>query len=153
MRIGLVRRHAPSLALFGVVLLVWQLAGSVFRVREYLLPGPLGVVRAALNFSIPWSTHIWITTLEVLGGFLLAGTAGVVLGVAVAWSETIARALVPFLVFVNTLPKVAVAPRPGQVARTFTVPLPRPRTVETRVATGFGRLSLEIYRMLTELRA
>src|SRR5207245_4233349 len=30
--------------------------------------------------------------------------------VAIAWSSTAARALVPFLVFVNTLPKVAVAP-------------------------------------------
>jgi NitT/TauT family transport system permease protein len=40
----------------------------------------------------------------------LAGAAGVALGVAIAWSPTVARALVPFLVFVNTLPKVAVAP-------------------------------------------
>jgi NitT/TauT family transport system permease protein len=29
---------------------------------------------------------------------------------AIAWSETLARALTPFLVFVNTLPKVAIAP-------------------------------------------
>ena len=36
--------------------------------------------------------------------------AGVLLGVAIAWSPVAARALVPFLVFVNTLPKVAVAP-------------------------------------------
>jgi NitT/TauT family transport system permease protein len=34
----------------------------------------------------------------------------VALGIAVAWSAVLARALVPFLVFVNTLPKVAVAP-------------------------------------------
>jgi NitT/TauT family transport system permease protein len=40
----------------------------------------------------------------------VAGFAGVALGVAIAWSTTLARALVPFLVFVNTLPKVAVAP-------------------------------------------
>ena len=32
------------------------------------------------------------------------------LGVAIAWSPLIANALVPFLVFVNTLPKVAIAP-------------------------------------------
>src|SRR6185503_11542676 len=31
-------------------------------------------------------------------------------GTAIAWSPAAARALVPFLVFVNTLPKVAVAP-------------------------------------------
>jgi NitT/TauT family transport system permease protein len=104
------RRYVPSLALFGVLLLAWQLAGPVFRVREYLLPGPASVVRAALGWSVPWHTHLTVTTLEILGGFALAGAGGVALGIAIAWSETVARALVPFLVFVNTLPKVAVAP-------------------------------------------
>ena len=82
----------------------------LLRIPEYLLPGPVAVVRAALNFSIPWHAHIWVTTLEILGGFALAGAGGVALGVAIAWSGTAARALVPFLVVVNTLPKVAVAP-------------------------------------------
>lgn len=104
------RRSAPSLALFGALLVLWQVVPPIFRIRAYLLPGPVAVVRAALDFSIPWHTHVWITTLEILGGFALAGAAGVALGVAIAWSETAARALVPFLVVVNTLPKVAVAP-------------------------------------------
>lgn len=104
------RRWVPSLVLFGALLVLWQVAPPLLRIREYLLPGPVAVVRAALDFGIPWHTHIWITTLEILGGFALAGAAGVLLGVAVAWSETAARALVPFLVVVNTLPKVAVAP-------------------------------------------
>jgi NitT/TauT family transport system permease protein len=41
---------------------------------------------------------------------VLAGVAGVVLGAAIAWSAAMSRALTPFLVFVNTLPKVAIAP-------------------------------------------
>jgi NitT/TauT family transport system permease protein len=104
------RRHAPSFVLFVLLLVVWQLAGPVFRIREYLLPGPIAVARAALNFAIPWHTHLWTTTLEIVGGFAVAGAAGVALGIAIAWSTSLARALVPFLVFVNTLPKVAVAP-------------------------------------------
>jgi NitT/TauT family transport system permease protein len=103
-------RHLPSLGLFAVLLLAWQLAGPLFGIREYLLPGPVSVMRAALSRTIPWPTHLTITTLEILGGFALAGVAGVLLGVAVAWSPVAARALMPFLVFVNTLPKVAVAP-------------------------------------------
>ena len=110
MTVGVLRRYVPSLALFGALLLIWQVVPPLLRIREYLLPGPIAVVRAALNFSIPWHAHIWITTLEIVGGFALAGLGGVALGVAIAWSETTARALVPFLVVVNTLPKVAVAP-------------------------------------------
>jgi NitT/TauT family transport system permease protein len=104
------RRNAPSLVLFVVVLVLWQMAGPLFGIRPYLLPGPVAVVRALFDFAIPWFAHVSITTLEILGGFALAGGAGVLLGVAIAWSEVLARALVPFLVFVNTLPKVAVAP-------------------------------------------
>ena len=78
--------------------------------REYILPSPLTVLRALMGSEIPWAGHVWITTLEIVGAFLLAGAVGVLLGTAIAWSPVLAMALVPFLVFVNTLPKVAVAP-------------------------------------------
>src|SRR5216117_634568 len=104
------RRQVPSVLLFAALLLAWQLAVSAFRVREYLLPGPLAVLRATFDFRIPWWTHIWITGVEIVGAFLVAGVVGVLLGAAIAWSATFSAALVPFLVFVNTLPKVAVAP-------------------------------------------
>jgi NitT/TauT family transport system permease protein len=103
-------RYLPSFVLFAVLLVAWQAAGPLFGIREYLLPGPVSVARAALSSSIPWPTHLWVTSAEIVGGFALAGVAGVALGVAIAWSPVAARALVPFLVFVNTLPKVAVAP-------------------------------------------
>jgi NitT/TauT family transport system permease protein len=103
-------RLLPSLIVFATVLVAWQAAGTLFGVREYLLPGPVAVAGALANFSVPWHRHLWVTTLEILGGFALAGAAGVALGIAVAWSPLAARALLPFLVFVNTLPKVAVAP-------------------------------------------
>ena len=41
---------------------------------------------------------------------LLYACIGVLLGTLIAWSSVLGRALMPFLVFVNTLPKVAVAP-------------------------------------------
>jgi NitT/TauT family transport system permease protein len=104
------RRHAPSIVLFAALLAAWQLAVSVFRVREYLLPGPFTVLRATLDFRIPWWSHIWTTTAEIVGAFVVAGAVGVLLGAAIAWSATFSAALVPFLVVVNTLPKVAVAP-------------------------------------------
>ena len=43
---------------------------------------------------------------------------------------------------------VVMTPRPGQVARIFTLALPRPRTMQTRSTAEFGRLGLEIYQAL-----
>ena len=102
--------HAPSLLVFAALLALWQIAVSGLGIREYLLPGPLAVLRALFSPEIPWLTHLAVTTLEIVGAFVLAGGVGVALGIAIAWSPLTARALVPFLVFVNTLPKVAVAP-------------------------------------------
>jgi NitT/TauT family transport system permease protein len=100
----------PALVIFAVFILLWQLAVSFLEVREYLLPSPGSVLRAMFGDEIPWGRHIWVTGVEIVGAFVVAGVAGVVLGMAIAWSETLARALTPFLVFVNTLPKVAIAP-------------------------------------------
>ncbi len=93
-----------------MLLLVWQMVVTVFGVREFILPSPAAVWDALTNGEIPWGRHMLVTSLEVLGGFMLAACVGVLLGTAIAWSDVVSRALMPFLVFVNTLPKVAIAP-------------------------------------------
>ena len=44
---------------------------------------------------------------------------------------------------------VVMTPRPGRIARVLDVTLPRPRTVATRAAPGFGALTLAIHEALT----
>jgi NitT/TauT family transport system permease protein len=104
------RRALPATLMFAGFLAIWQLAVTAFGVRAYLLPSPLSVLAAMGSGEIPWPKHVAITAAEIVGGFLTAALAGVVLGGAIAWSTALARALTPFLVFVNTLPKVAIAP-------------------------------------------
>src|SRR5215831_10115543 len=104
------RRLFPATLMFVGLLALWQLAVSGLGVREYLLPSPLSVLKAMGPGEIAWTKHISITAVEILGAFLIAALAGVLLGAAIAWSQAASRALTPFLVFVNTLPKVAIAP-------------------------------------------
>lgn len=106
----LLKRYLPTLLVFAALFILWQLVVSVGGVREYILPSPLAVWHALTSGEIPWGYHMAITATEVIGGFLIAAVVGVLLGSAIAWSDTTSRALMPFLVFVNTLPKVAIAP-------------------------------------------
>lgn len=96
--------------MFAGILGIWWLLVSLFPIPEYILPTPGAVVAASFGSEIPWVSHALVTSMEIIGGFLIAAIVGVLLGTAVAWSSLLERALVPFLVFVNTLPKVAVAP-------------------------------------------
>src|SRR3954452_24143400 len=106
----LIRQYWPTGALFGALIVIWQLAVSLTGIREYLLRPPLSVSHAMWDGEMTWAQHLGTTTCEIIGAFLMAAIVGVALGVAIAWSPLLANALVPFLVFVNTLPKVAVAP-------------------------------------------
>lgn len=103
-------RTMPSIILFTAIIVLWQLATTVGGVREYLLPSPGSVLNAMIYGDVPWWQHIRITAIEIFGAFFLAGIGGVLMGTAIAWSRTISRALMPLLVFINTFPKVAIAP-------------------------------------------
>ena len=105
-----VRGYVPAVGLFALLVVAWQLLVSIRDIKEYLLPSPVSVAQAAFDPSLQWLQHLRVTAGEVLGGFALAAGGGVLLGLLIAWSPWLERALVPFLVFINSLPKVAVAP-------------------------------------------
>src|SRR6187431_2849857 len=98
---ALTRQYWPTAALFVAMIAAWQLAVSTTGIREYLLPAPLSVWNAMWFGEIAWAQHLWTTTWEIIGAFVMAAVVGVALGVAIAWSPLLANALVPFLVFVN----------------------------------------------------
>src|SRR5262245_26788441 len=103
------QRILPATMVFVAFLAVWQIAVTVLGVREYLLPSPLSVLQAMGPGEIPWMKHIWITAVEIVGAFLIAALTGVLLGAAIAWAQSVSRALTPFLVFVSNLRTVAIA--------------------------------------------
>ncbi len=109
--------QSVSVTVLGLGMLgLWWLIAELEFVSRILLPGP------AETFEELWDAtknivsggHIaeglWITTQEVVWGFLLAALAGFVLGVVVGETRLGKRAVMPYLVSFNALPKVAFAP-------------------------------------------
>ena len=109
--------QSVSIIVLGVAMLaLWWLIAELEYVSRILLPGP------AETFEELWDTtkniasggHIavalWITTQEVILGFLAAAITGFVLGVVVGETRLGEKAVMPYLVALNALPKVAFAP-------------------------------------------
>ena len=96
--------------MFVVVLLIWHFGVVLLGIKEFILPTPWAAVKTLFDPKYRWSFNFAATFYEVVGGFILSAVVGVVLGVAIVWSEWLKRTILPFLVFVNTLPKIAVAP-------------------------------------------
>jgi NitT/TauT family transport system permease protein len=98
------------ISMFVFVLLIWHFGVVLLGIKEFILPTPWAAVKTLFEPKYRWSFNFLATFYEVVGGFILSAVVGVVLGVAIVWSEWLKRTILPFLVFVNTLPKIAVAP-------------------------------------------
>jgi NitT/TauT family transport system permease protein len=97
----------------GVVLAVfvlWEAGTRAFGIPTFLLPPPsIIAVSMAANASL-LLVHGWITTVEIMLGFLLSIVVGIPLALAIFLSPPFARSILPLLVSSQAMPKVAVAP-------------------------------------------
>ena len=79
-------------------------------VKEYLLPPPSKV------WTEFWKRHdivaggAWVTTQEILAGYALAVVVSIPLALAVAYSRFMEQAVYPVIVFLQIVPKIAIAP-------------------------------------------
>lgn len=100
----------PSFLLLVLLVGIWQLVVTVTNIKSFLLPSPILVAATLVNMELQWGSQILTTLIEVLGGFLCAAFVGILVGVLIMWSRLIRRSVLPFLVFLNSLPKIALAP-------------------------------------------
>jgi NitT/TauT family transport system permease protein len=92
------------------MLLIWHFGVVWLGIKEFILPTPIAAIQTLFQGKFRWPMNFMATFYEVVGGFLVSGFVGVTLGIAVVWSEWLKRTILPFLVFLNSLPKIAVAP-------------------------------------------
>ncbi|MFH1329331.1 MAG: ABC transporter permease [Actinomycetota bacterium] len=106
-----------SITVLGATFIgLWWLIAELAFISRVLLPGPqetfYEIYSTAQN--IVTGGHIYqafvITTKEVFLGFLAAVAAGFTLGVIVGETRIGKKAVMPYLVALNALPKVAFAP-------------------------------------------
>ena len=111
-----VPRWVSMVALMVGFLAVWQLVYLIELVSPIILPSPaetiedLFVVGRNLLTGDYMLKALWVTTQEVLLGFIIAVVFGFALGVLVGETSFGERAVMPYLVAINTMPKVAFAP-------------------------------------------
>ena len=101
-----------SFVLAATALGAWESVCRLFMISPLVLPTPSSVVikLASLFVSgIIWP-HLWATLFEVITGFALGVVAGLVVGALISLIPIFERLVYPYLVALQTLPKVAIAP-------------------------------------------
>jgi NitT/TauT family transport system permease protein len=111
-----VPRAVSMLFVFAVFVALWELVTRLGLVSPIILPTPgetladLILVGGNLLSGSYMTTALFVTIREVIYGFLLAIAIGFSLGVIVGETAFGERAIMPYLVAIDTMPKVAFAP-------------------------------------------
>jgi NitT/TauT family transport system permease protein len=97
----------------GVVLIaLWYAYVHYMHVPTYVMPSPQAV---AYSFFEAFRTgyiypHLLFTAESALLGYFAGCATGIVLGSLLALSPSVERAIYPYIIFLQSMPKVAIAP-------------------------------------------
>ena len=104
------KRRAAPLIVFAALFALWEGAVNLTGVKEYLLPPPSKVWTEFLKRYDTVMASAWVTTQEIIAGYLLAIVVSIPLALTVAYSRFVETAIYPVVVFLQIIPKIAIAP-------------------------------------------
>ena len=91
------------------LILLWEILANKGIIDSFIMSQPSRIVKTFLNVSQNnLLEHIKVTCLETLIGFLLGTFLGAVIAIMLWWSKFLSKVAEPFLVVLNSLPKVAL---------------------------------------------
>ena len=100
----------PALLVASLMFAGWSVVVRVFQLPPALLPLPRSVFEAAIEYRMELTRGFLSTGLASLAGLLCAVTVGCLIGVAFSQSRRIRLAFFPYVIFLQTVPIVAIAP-------------------------------------------
>lgn len=106
------RRIVYPLVTLALLLGAWSGAIAFFRIPDYLLPSPTQVLRAMQVGYVEGAfwPHFLFTLKSVALGYLAGCTLAIAAGIALAESETFELFVYPYIVALQSMPKIAIAP-------------------------------------------
>lgn len=102
-------------AQIGILILLigtWELLAQLKIIDTFIMSSPSRIVSTIADLYISGSlfTHMFTTLYEAIIGFLIATIGGTLIAILLWWNDTLRRILDPYIVVLNSLPKIALGP-------------------------------------------
>jgi NitT/TauT family transport system permease protein len=101
---------AQTAATVAGFLVLWELAVGVTGAQPYILPAPSAILAEIWNRQGRYIIAADFTLRPMLLGFAAAVLIGIAIALLVAYSRRMQQTVYPLLVFLQIVPKIAVAP-------------------------------------------
>lgn len=92
-------------------IVAWEILAQMGKIDSFITSQPSRILKTFMNLSSNnLLYHLKITCIETFVGFLLGTILGTIIAIILWWSPFISKVSEPFLVVLNSLPKVALGP-------------------------------------------
>ena len=93
-----------------LILTLWQTADWIWKIPRILLPSPWEIITISIQRMDDLLSATLITAQAALAGFALALAIGTTFGLLFSISKIARRGVYPYMIFLQTVPIVAIAP-------------------------------------------
>ncbi len=107
---GPAQRYGIAILSHLLLIVTWHYAVTIGKVPAFVMPTPLATIRTLLVPDYRWGENILATAAEIFGGYALAVAIGIALAALFTWSRLLELTMMPLLITLNMIPKVALGP-------------------------------------------
>jgi NitT/TauT family transport system permease protein len=104
--------RTTQLFILVLVFALWEILARLAVIDPFITSQPSRIIKTLVslyNEGVLFK-HIGITCLETIIGFLLGTLSGVIIAIVLWWSKFLSKVSEPYLVVLNSLPKIALGP-------------------------------------------
>ncbi|MGZ3804435.1 MAG: ABC transporter permease [Bacteriovorax sp.] len=104
------RLNLPAFAILAVLVLFFEITVSLGWIPAFLFPPPSKILKTLLELKVEFFKAFLETLQGSLSGFLLSVLCGTSMALLFSLSSFLKKAVLPFAVFFQTVPIIAIAP-------------------------------------------
>lgn len=112
------KKRKKSIILFfqiGIILTfltLWEILARIGVIDSFLMSMPSKILTTIKDLFLSGELfkHVFTTLYETLLGFVIATLLGTIIAILLWWSEYLRKILEPYIVVLNSLPKIALGP-------------------------------------------
>ncbi len=105
-----VQRYSLAVLSHLALIAAWYLFVRLGEVPKFVMPSPYDTFHALFVPNYRWAENIAVTSVEIFGGYILAVVVGIGIALMFSWFSRLEMAVMPILVTLNMIPKVALGP-------------------------------------------
>ena len=105
-----IRRYGLAILAHLALIAFWYLFVVYAHVPSFIMPTPVATIATLGGANYGWFNNTLVTASEIFGGYFLAVLVGVITAIIFSWSSITEETVMPLLVSLNMIPKVALGP-------------------------------------------